>query len=755
MSLTPRWALSGLVLVLVGPALARGWNGGERPAPAVPRKPFTKEAINRREAQRLYGAGVLYERQNRLVEALRAFERAQRLDPESAAVPRALFGLYLALDRTDDALAACRKVLRLEPDDCQTAFLFARQLRGLDRRKEAVAALEQAAGSPRLKERPDLAAQVWFDLGVLHEEAKSWAAAEKAFRQVVAILDHPEALVEEGKYSREEVTTQAAETYERIGRICLNAGRIDAAVKAFEEAKKKDALRAPRLAYNLAQVYRDRGRPREALAQLEVYLKSQPQGVEGYEMKIALQRQLGRAAAVLPDLEWSSGRDPNNVSLKLLLAREYRKAGRYSDAQEIFTKLLQYAVTPEVYRGQFELYQAQQGPGADKILTLLDVSLRAAVGDEEAKVAPSPAQAKRGRAMLVVLRSDPSLVRMLIPAAARRLLAPNRKLRLHPATRSVLATLAARTRLLPEAEQLYRSCLDQPGRLAHLVEAEVYVGLLKVLRLRHKPAAVVEVCKRGLREAQQTNRVFFHQQLVWAHLSLDNPQAALAAADAMVNEAGTREEILGSRRIRVDALVQAGKTDKALAECQAMLKQYNQGGELRSVRASLSSVYQAMGKHDEAEEQLRLILQADPTDATANNDLGYVWADRNKNLAEAERLIRKALELDRQQRAGGLSIDADSEQDNAAYVDSLGWVLFRRGRLEEACRELEKASGLPGGDDDPVVWDHLGDVYFRLKKPGRAAEAWKKALSLYDVGARRKTAGRPREIQEKIRQAKP
>jgi Flp pilus assembly protein TadD len=162
-----------------------------------------------------------------------------------------------------------------------------------------------------------------------------------------------------------------------------------------------------------------------------------------------------------------------------------------------------------------------------------------------------------------------------------------------------------------------------------------------------------------------------------------------------------------------------------------------------------------MGKHDESEEQLQLILEADPNDATANNDLGYVWADRNKNLLQAERMIRKAIELDRQQRTSGVSIDPDSEEENAAFVDSLGWVLFRRGKVEDACRELEKAASLSGGDDDPVVWDHLGDVYYRLKKPEKAATAWKKALSLYDLGTRRKTDGRCQEIHDKIRQVLP
>ena len=65
-------------------------------------------------------------------------------------------------------------------------------------------------------------------------------------------------------------------------------------------------------------------------------------------------------------------------------------------------------------------------------------------------------------------------------------------------------------------------------------------------------------------------------------------------------------------------------------------------------------------------------------------------------------------------------------------------------------QELEKASTLPSGDDDPVVWDHLGDVCYRLKDDKAAAEHWKKALKLYDQG-RRRADGRAKDIADKLK----
>ena len=91
-------------------------------------------------------------------------------------------------------------------------------------------------------------------------------------------------------------------------------------------------------------------------------------------------------------------------------------------------------------------------------------------------------------------------------------------------------------------------------------------------------------------------------------------------------------------------------------------------------------------------------------------------------------------------------------EESAAYVDSLAWVLFRKGKLEEARKLMEKAVALPGGREDPVVWDHLGDVAYRQKDAARAAEAWKKALECYEAGPRRKSEGRYKDIQQKVKQ---
>ena len=80
------------------------------------------------------------------------------------------------------------------------------------------------------------------------------------------------------------------------------------------------------------------------------------------------------------------------------------------------------------------------------------------------------------------------------------------------------------------------------------------------------------------------------------------------------------------------------------------------------------------GLYDKAADLLRKSIALDPENsAEASNYLGYMWADHNMNLDEAETMIRRALQ---------------SEPNNASYLDSLGWVEFRKGQFDRALDNL-------------------------------------------------------------------
>jgi tetratricopeptide (TPR) repeat protein len=121
------------------------------------------------------------------------------------------------------------------------------------------------------------------------------------------------------------------------------------------------------------------------------------------------------------------------------------------------------------------------------------------------------------------------------------------------------------------------------------------------------------------------------------------------------------------------------------------------------------------GLYNKAADLLRKSIALDPENsAEACNYLGYMWADHNMNLEEAETMIRRALQ---------------SEPNNASYLDSLGWVEFRKGQFDRGLDDLLRAAKT-AEREDPVVFEHIGDTYLKLNRTREALEAWQKALSL-------------------------
>jgi len=130
------------------------------------------------------------------------------------------------------------------------------------------------------------------------------------------------------------------------------------------------------------------------------------------------------------------------------------------------------------------------------------------------------------------------------------------------------------------------------------------------------------------------------------------------------------------------------------------------------VHLYLGLVYSELKNDLLLEKELKKAISLNPDYSEALNFLGYHYVENNKNLKEAERLIRRALKI---------------EPDNGAYLDSLGWLYFKRGKIKEAKEILSKASLLLS---DAVIFDHLGDVFFKMKDFKNARINWQESLNL-------------------------
>ena len=123
------------------------------------------------------------------------------------------------------------------------------------------------------------------------------------------------------------------------------------------------------------------------------------------------------------------------------------------------------------------------------------------------------------------------------------------------------------------------------------------------------------------------------------------------------------------------------------------------------------------GKTHEMERLLRSIIERKPDFQHAYNALGYSYADRNIKLEEAQALIQKAL---------------DMTPGDPFITDSLAWVHFRRGHLDEAEKLLEQAYETR---QDAEIAAHLGEVLWAQNKRDRALKVWREGLQTDDSNA--------------------
>lgn len=122
------------------------------------------------------------------------------------------------------------------------------------------------------------------------------------------------------------------------------------------------------------------------------------------------------------------------------------------------------------------------------------------------------------------------------------------------------------------------------------------------------------------------------------------------------------------------------------------------------------------GEFDYAVKLLKNLLEKHPEDPETCNFLGYMWADHNINLEEAERLIHTAI---------------DNDDDNSAYLDSMAWVLYHKKHYKKALKFIEKALKIEGDLPNAVIADHAGDIYAALKMRETAIKSWSLALEVY------------------------
>ena len=161
-------------------------------------------------------------------------------------------------------------------------------------------------------------------------------------------------------------------------------------------------------------------------------------------------------------------------------------------------------------------------------------------------------------------------------------------------------------------------------------------------------------------------------------------------------------------QLRAHALQQSGDTLRAIGVLEPVARANPNDA---TTQLSLADLYTNAGRKPDAERTVRQLVAIAPGNADALNYLGYLLAESGRQLDEAIRLVRKALDL---------------EPNNPNYLDSLGWAYYRRGDYDDAEKYITPAAQqMPR---NATVQEHYGDVLAKRGKWQDAIAAWTRAL---------------------------
>lgn len=214
---------------------------------------------------------------------------------------------------------------------------------------------------------------------------------------------------------------------------------------------------------------------------------------------------------------------------------------------------------------------------------------------------------------------------------------------------------------------------------------------------------------------------------------------AIAEYDAAL--AATPPDTLEFRQLRgalIATLARGERFDEARQRCD----EWEAGltgaakAEILTLRAGIASAADDDAAYsDIVETQLKF----QPDDVGLFNDLGYTWIELGKNMQRAELMIRRAVA---------------AKPWEPAYLDSLGWALYRRGDFTGARVWLDRATRLRDGKQGALL-DHRGDAEFRAGDKAAAQASWQQALDVYQQRAAEDSLTRrdvriQREVTEKL-----
>jgi predicted Zn-dependent protease len=576
-----------------------------------------------------------------------------------------------------------------------------------------------------------------------------------------------------------------------LAKLAASEGKYDEALSRIDKVVEKSPD-DPVLLYERAMILIDAGKADRGEAELRKVVAGHPDFYEAQRIlgRILLERSQNDRAKMeeaMEHLRAAYKANPNDLATGVAVSQLLVSFGRTADAEKLLAELLERAPDQRAINYNYAQVLTKLGRGNESkqyleravlldptfgpaVLQLIDLYQRENEWQKAAEVlAPLISEdpmnldlqrqqayfwlrsgnAEKARASFKALsEADPKDARALFYLAEslsdleqyaeadkiyRKLLEQT------PDDTDVLSSFGLSQvgqRQYDEAAKTFRHLLelkDVPDNLQALAKTQLALIALQkndpdtalamskdVLVFRDKPnAQAVNIALDALRRQKKwTEGVALLQPLVDKFASDPFVNAryvemlARAGQAQKAREAAATQLKFGTRNAvsSAEAFIAAGDYTQAIALMNDAVRAKPDEIDLRF---ELGSAYERSGDDKAAEKIFLEILGKNPEHAATLNYLGYMWAENNVNLERAAEMLGRAV---------------SQEPRNGAYIDSLGWVYFRQGKLDLAEKYLTDATNLL--PRDATVHEHLGDVFAKRGDLTRALTLYRAALDL-------------------------
>jgi Tfp pilus assembly protein PilF len=498
-------------------------------------------------------------------------------------------------------------------------------------------------------------------------------------------------------------------------------GNSAKAIESFKMTLVYDS-ESPAVSMRLAAEYLKQGMISESLAQAEDATKKDPKNIEARLLLGGVYSTLKLYPKALDQYQTVMKLDAKNLEAPLYVGALYSEQRQYDKAVSYFeslTKNSEYATPwlPHYYVGRVRL--EQEGP---KFQKMAEESLQKSL-----KLKPDFADAAitLGSLYTKQKKEDKAL------ALYRSFQKENTP---SPKVAEVLAQIYV------EKEQ-YELAYEQLEVLEGVADEPLNIKMKMALILieQKKYPEATEKLEQILAEAPESDKIRFYLAAVYE----ESKQAEKAIVE--FKKVPTSSPYYGESVVHAAYLQKGlGRLDQALETIKVGYANKKDNPQIYAMYASLldekndyknaakileagiqkfqdnaqlrfyyGTIKDRMGDKSSVVSEMKAVLEIDPNHSQALNYLAFTWAEMGQNLPDAEKLARRALEL---------------EPKDGYVLDTLGWILYKQGKFVESVKILEAAHKYQSSVS--IIAEHLGDAYYKQAMVEKAKFMYKKAVDL-------------------------